>query len=209
MHDVDKPEHTAGRRRERETSGLDSRPLCPAEPTSIARLHDEVIAHMAIALRLITLAFAPAPEVCITPACAALRREWWARAAARVFRFRSPGTGSKRAGCRRSGAVPGSCGRSVIRVAALATEKSANENRHRDDIWRPLRDRWFESCSLQRRVRLSREVSAPQSKSRAFRAGPAGHRSRRASAETGDRPARWRPPATMSLLGEIAVPQCQ
>ena len=72
-------------------------------------------------------------------------------AAARVFRFRSPETGSKRAGCRRSGAVPGSCGRSAIRVAALATEKSANENRHRDDVWRPLRDRWFESCSLQRR----------------------------------------------------------
>jgi hypothetical protein len=36
------------------------------------------IAHMAIALRLITLAFAPAPEVGIKPACAALRREWWA-----------------------------------------------------------------------------------------------------------------------------------
>jgi hypothetical protein len=73
-------------------------------------------------------------------------------AAARVFRFRSPGTGSKRAGRRRSCAVPGSCGRSAIRGAALATEKSANENRHRDDVWRPLRDRWFESCSLQGRV---------------------------------------------------------
>jgi hypothetical protein len=79
MHDVDKPEHTAGRRRERETSGLDSHPPSPADPTSIATLHDEVIAHMAIALRLITLAFAPAPEVGIKPACAALRREWWAR----------------------------------------------------------------------------------------------------------------------------------
>jgi hypothetical protein len=51
----------------------------PADPTSVATVHDEVIAHMAIALRLITLAFAPAPEVGIKPACAALRREWWAR----------------------------------------------------------------------------------------------------------------------------------
>ena len=124
----------------------------PADPTSIATVHDAVIAHMAIALRLIALAFAPAPEVGIKPACAALRREWWARLRP-VFSVSDPrGTGSKRAGRRRSCAVPGSCGRSAIRVAALATEKSANENRHRDDVWRPLRDRWFESCSLQRRV---------------------------------------------------------
>jgi hypothetical protein len=85
----------------------------PADPTSIATVHDAVIAHMAIALRLITLAFAPAPEVGIKPACAALRREWWARLRP-VFSVSDP------------------------RGQALATEKSANENRHRDDVWRAL-----------------------------------------------------------------------
>lgn len=45
----------------------------PADPTLTATWHDEIIAHMAIALRLITFAFGPAPEVGHQ---ARLRREW-------------------------------------------------------------------------------------------------------------------------------------
>src|SRR6516162_11018027 len=50
-----------GRRRgrERDSGWIRTRPA-PADPTSIATWHDEAIAHIAIALRLITLAFGPA-----------------------------------------------------------------------------------------------------------------------------------------------------
>ena len=42
MGDLDNLSMPLGGGRERETSGLDSHPLSPADPTSIARLHDEV-----------------------------------------------------------------------------------------------------------------------------------------------------------------------
>jgi len=78
---------------------------CP-HSCSIATLHDEVRAHMAIAPRLITLAFGSAPEVGIKPACAALRRARWARqktrswswvlAACRYLHCNSPGPLARR-----------------------------------------------------------------------------------------------------------------
>jgi len=85
------------------------------------------------------------------------------------------------------GAIKVSRGAHLVSAGFPANGKvGANENRHHDDAPRPPRDRWFESCSLQRRVSLSPAAGFEGSTTPAFRAGVCAAGLETGSAEKGD-----------------------
>src|SRR6516165_10935454 len=91
---------------------------------------------------------------------------------------------------------------------SVGRKSSRDEMSLSGNLDRATRYRWFESGFLQRRVRSLTGSNASRSRGAAFRAGVRAMGGG-AVGRDGDRPAIWRLPATMSLQGQIPVPQCQ